>query len=66
MKTKIQALRKKNKITQEQLAEAVGVSRQSIISIENGRYTASLWLAYKIAAYFHLTIEEVFDFTAEE
>lgn len=63
MKTKIPALRKQNKITQEELAEAVGVSRQTIISIENGKYTASLLLAYKIASYFHLGIEEVFEFS---
>lgn len=63
MKTKIPALRKQNKITQEELAEAVGVSRQTIISIENGKYTASLLLAYKIASYFHLSIEEVFEFS---
>lgn len=65
MKTQIQALRKENKITQEELAAAVGVSRQTIISIENGKYTASLVLAYRIASYFHLTIEEVFDFSEE-
>lgn len=63
MKTKIPALRKQNKITQEELAVAVGVSRQTIISIENGKYTASLLLAYKIASYFHLSIEEVFEFS---
>lgn len=66
MKTQIQILRKKNKITQEELADAVGVSRQTIISIENGKYTASLMLAYHIASYFHLSIEEVFDFLQEE
>lgn len=65
MRTQIQALRKRNKVTQEELAWAVGVSRQTIISIENGKYTASLVLAYKIASYFHLTIEEVFDFSEE-
>lgn len=62
MKTKIQELRKQNKITQEELASAMGVTRQTIISIENGKYTASLILAYKIAKYFGLTIEDVFDF----
>ncbi len=66
MKTQIQALRKQNKITQEELAIAVGVSRQTIISIENGKYTASLVLAHKIASYFHLKIEEVFDFSEED
>ena len=50
-------------MSQEELALAVGVSRQTITSLECGRYTASLVLAYKIARYFGLTIEEVFDFS---
>lgn len=62
MKSKIQELRKQHKITQEELASAVGVSRQTIISIENEKYTASLVLAYRISRYFNLTIEQVFDF----
>lgn len=66
MKTSIAQLRKERKLTQEELAKAVGVSRQTIISIENERYTASLVLAYKIAHYFGKTIEEVFDFGEEE
>lgn len=66
MRTRIQALRKKNKITQVELAAAVGVSRQTIISIESEKYTASLMLAYKIASYFHLKIEDVFDFSEAE
>jgi putative transcriptional regulator len=66
MKTRIQELRKMNKITQEELANAVNVTRQTIISIENGKYTASLILAYKIAHFFGLTIEEVFDFSELE
>lgn len=65
MKSKIQELRKQHKITQEELASAVGVSRQTIISIENEKYTASLVLAYKISCYFNLTIEQVFDFSEE-
>ena len=52
MKNKIQELRKAQKIRQEDLAEAVGVTRQTIISLENGRYNASLQLAYKIAKFF--------------
>lgn len=63
MKTKIPALRKARKLSQQELADAVGVTRQTITSIEVGRYTASLELAYKIARYFGLTIEEVFDFS---
>ena len=63
MKTKIPELRKQHKLSQEELAWAVGVTRQTITSLEVGRYTASLVLAYKIAKYFGKTIEEVFDFT---
>lgn len=61
MKTKIKELRKINKLSQEELAMAVGVTRQTITSIERGKYTASLVLAYKISKYFNLTIEEVFE-----
>ncbi|SCG82902.1 putative HTH-type transcriptional regulator AF_1793 [Proteiniborus sp. DW1] len=63
MKTRIRELRKERKLTQEELALAVGTTRQTITSIEVGKYTASLVLAYKIARYFGLTIEEVFDFS---
>ena len=63
MKTNLPALRKARKISQEELARAVGVTRQTITSIEVGKYTASLPLAYKIARFFGLTIEEVFDFS---
>lgn len=63
MKTRIRELRKANDLSQEQLALAVGTTRQTITSIEVGKYTASLVLAYKIARYFKLSIEEVFDFS---
>ena len=63
MKSKIRELRKLRKLSQEELAEVVGTTRQTITSIEVGKYTASLPLAYKIAHYFGLTIEEVFDFS---
>lgn len=63
MKTRIQELRKAKRISQEELALAVGVTRQTITSLECEKYTASLVLAYKIAKFFGLTIEEVFDFT---
>ena len=66
LKTSIPELRKKNKLSQEELALAVGVTRQTITSIEVGKYTASLVLAYKIARYFDKTIEEVFDFSEVE
>ena len=63
MKTKIHELRRERRISQEELAAAVGVTRQTITSLECERYTASLVLAYKIAKYFGKTIEEVFDFS---
>ncbi len=65
MKNKIQELRKAQKIRQEDLAEAVGVTRQTIISLENGRYNASLQLAYKIANFFDKQIEDIFLFEEE-
>lgn len=66
MKNRIAQLRKERRITQEELADAVEVTRQTIISLENGRYNASLLLAHKIAKYFGMTIEEVFLFEEEE
>lgn len=66
MNTKIAELRKKHKISQEELAAAVGVTRQTITSIEREKYTASLVLAYKIARYFETTIEDIFDFSNME
>lgn len=66
MNTRIKELRKERKLSQEELAFAVGTTRQTITSIEVGKYTASLVLAYKIANYFGLTIEEVFDFSEVE
>ena len=66
MKTRIRELRKARKLSQEELAEAVGTTRQTITSIEVGKYTASLPLAYRIARFFELTIEEVFDFSELE
>ena len=63
MKSIIRQLRRERKLSQEELAAAVGTTRQTITSIEVGKYTASLPLAYKIAHYFGLTIEEVYDFS---
>lgn len=63
MKTRIRELRKQRKLSQEELADAVSTTRQTITSIEVGKYTASLPLAYKIAHYFGLSIEEVFVFS---
>ena len=58
----IRELRKENKVTQDDLAGAVGVTRQTIISLENGRYNASLQLAHKISKYFDMKIEDIFIF----
>ncbi len=66
MKTRIRELRKERRLSQEELAEAVGTTRQTITSIEVGKYTASLPLAYKLARFFGRTIEEVFDFSEME
>ena len=63
MRTRIRELRRARKMSQVELADAVGTTRQTITSIEVGKYTASLPLAYKIARYFGLTIEDVFDFS---
>ena len=57
---RLEALRKARGIRQEELAEAIGVSRQTIGSLENGRYNPSIRLAFKIARYFGLSIEEIF------
>jgi len=62
LENRIRELRAQHQMTQEQLAEKVGVSRQSIIAIETQKYKPSLELAYKIARAFQMTIEEVFIF----
>ncbi|MEQ8155556.1 MAG: helix-turn-helix transcriptional regulator [Clostridiaceae bacterium] len=66
MQNRIQDLRKARKITQSELADAVNVTRQTIISLENGRYNASLILAHKIAQFFGVSIEDVFIFNEED
>lgn len=66
MKNKIEAIRKERGIRQEDFAKSLGVSRQTISSLETGRYNPSIFLAYKIARYFGLTIEEVFIFDEDE
>lgn len=60
MKNRLEQIRKEKGITQEELADALEVSRQTVGSLENGRYNPSIILAYKIAKYFNLTIEEIF------
>lgn len=62
MKNRIQELRKNQEITQEELGRMCGVSRQTIISLENGKYNPSILLAHKIATIFNSSIEEVFIF----
>ena len=60
MKNRLEELRRARGIRQEELAEALEVSRQTIGSLENGRYNPSILLAFKIARYFGMTIEEIF------
>lgn len=66
MKTRIVELRKANKLSQADLAKEVGVTKQTITSIENEKYIASLPLAYKISRFFGMAIEEVFFLDEEE
>ena len=65
MKNRIEEIRNNRGIRQDELAKRMGVSRQTISSLENGRYNPSILLAYKIAHYFGMTIEEVFIFEEE-
>lgn len=62
MKNKIEKLRKEKGILQDDFAKLMGVSRQTISSLETGKYNPSIFLAYKIAKYFNMKIEEVFEF----
>lgn len=62
MKNKIEKLRKERGILQDDFAKLMGVSRQTISSLETGKYNPSIFLAYKIAKYFDMKIEEVFEF----
>ncbi len=66
MKNRIEEIRRTRGIRQEEFAKAMGVSRQTISSLETGRYNPSIFLAYKIARFFDLTIEEVFLFEESE
>ena len=65
MKNRIEELRNEKGIRQEELARELGVSRQTISSLENGRYNPSILLAHKVAVFFGLTIEDVFIFEEE-
>lgn len=60
MNNRLADFRKEQGVTQEELADALEVSRQTISSIENGRYNPSIVLAFKIAGFFHATIEQIF------
>ena len=61
MKNQLEELRRQRAIRQEDLAQALGVSRQTVISLEKGKYNPSLALAFKLARYFGLPIEAIFD-----
>jgi len=65
MKNRIESLRKEREISQQDFAKKLGVSRQTVSSLENGRYDPSIMLAHKIAKFFDLSIEEVFIFEEE-
>ena len=66
MKNRIEQIRKERGIRQEEFAKLMGVSRQTISSLETGRYNPSIFLAYKIAKFFGSTIEDVFIFEEEQ
>jgi len=65
MKNKVEEIRKERGLRQEELAEVLEVSRQTISSLENGRYNPSITLAFKIAKYFEMQIEEIFIYEEE-
>ena len=65
VENRVHQLRKKGKITQEQLAEKVGITRQTIIAIERGNYTPSVLLALKIAKFFKVSVEAIFSVTRQ-
>ena len=66
MKNRLEELRKQKGIRQEELASALEVSRQTIGSLENGRYNPSILLAFKIARHFHMNIEDIFIYEEEK
>jgi len=65
LKNKLEQLRKIHGITQEELAAALEVSRQTIGSLENGRYNPSILLAFKLSRFFHVSIEDIFIYEEE-
>lgn len=66
MKNNLEEIRKKSNYTQEELADKLGVSRQTINSLENGKYNPSIQLAFKLAKFFNLSIESLFIFEEDE
>ena len=66
MKIRLEEIRKQQSVTQEELATALEVSRQTIGSLENGRYNPSILLAFKIAKYFRMPIEDIFIYEEAE
>ena len=66
MKNRLEELRKERGIRQEELAEAMKVSRQTISSLENGRYNPSVILAIKLARYFEMKVEDIFLYEEEQ
>ena len=66
MKNRLEALRKEKGVRQEDLAQALGVSRQTVISLEKGKYNPSLALAFRLARYFGMPIESIFDDSDEQ
>ncbi|MBP3428630.1 MAG: helix-turn-helix transcriptional regulator [Clostridia bacterium] len=66
MKNRLEELRRERGVRQEDLAQALGVSRQTVISLEKGKYNPSLALAFRLARYFALPIEEIFDDSDEQ
>ena len=66
MKNRLEEIRKQHGLKQEDLAEALEVSRQTIGSLENGRYNPSIILAFKIARYFEMKIEDIFIYEEEK
>mgnify|MGYP000598259419 FL=1 len=65
LRNRLEEIRKQKGLTQEELAEVLGVSRQTINSLENGRYNPSIMLAFRIARFFGMSIEEIFIFEEE-
>lgn len=60
MENRLKELRRERGLTQEELARVLGVTRQTIIAIENNKYDPTLKLAFKLAKFFHVTVEEIF------